>query len=137
MSPAIDADYTAKAHIGERLTTLLTVRQHVLLADEPASFGGLDYRPTPFELSAARLASCTAIAVANYAQRHKWELPSIDVEITMVSVEDGHDFVVKLSLPDGLTSEQASRLAAVAMQCPVRRAMQRGFRSHEEVDFPG
>jgi len=132
LSLETDADYTVNAHIGERLTTLLTVRHHVLLADEPASFGGLDYGPTPFELLAASVASCTAITVANFARRRKWALPSIDVEVTMVPVEDGHDFAVKLSLPDGLTSEQASRLAAVAIRCPVRRAMQRAFRFHEE-----
>ena len=48
----------------------IKVNGHQLVADEPSDIGGGGSAPTPLDLLAASLASCTAITVQMYAQ-HK------------------------------------------------------------------
>src|SRR5690606_9651532 len=39
----------------------ITAGEHTLIADEPLSFGGTDQGPTPYDLLAASLGTCTAM----------------------------------------------------------------------------
>src|SRR5947208_3225223 len=50
------------------------VREHRVVADEPEDIGGRDLGPSPEELLAASLASCTAITMEMYAERKGWDL---------------------------------------------------------------
>ena len=52
-----------------KLQNEVEVRGHTLTADEPPDQGGEDAGPSPQELLAASLASCTAITMEMYAQR--------------------------------------------------------------------
>ena len=53
----------AVARQREKFTHDLKVRKHRLTADEPEDSGGDDEGPSPQELLAASLASCTAITI--------------------------------------------------------------------------
>ena len=53
---------------------IVKVRQHRLNCDEPLESGGEDAAPSPQELLAASLASCTAVTIEMYAARKGWEL---------------------------------------------------------------
>ncbi len=111
------------------------IREHELLADEPPAYGGRDTGPDPTELLAAALASCTSMTVRSYAERKGWELDGMTVQVAFV--EDGGDgrpsYAVTLDLPDGLEETQARRLAAIALKCPVRRALTAGAAMQDEV----
>jgi putative redox protein len=103
----------------------VSVRGHELVADEPEAKGGADEGPTPQELVAAALASCTAITVEMYADRKGWDVG--DLEVVAEFDDDGRGgtdgFTVTLKLPGGLTEEQTQRIRAIAAKCPVHRAL--------------
>src|SRR5204862_4120263 len=52
---------------------VVQVRQHRLMTDEQPDTGGDDAAPSPQELLAASLASCTAITMEMYALRKGWD----------------------------------------------------------------
>lgn len=102
----------------------LTARNHTLIADEPESAGGSDTGPSPTELLALSLASCTAITVEMYADRKGWDVGRVEVEVDYESersVPVRYDVVVKLA--EGLEKEQVDRLLTIAGKCPVHRAL--------------
>jgi putative redox protein len=102
----------------------LTVRHHTLVADEPESAGGADTGPSPTELLALSLASCTAITVEMYADRKGWDLGAVEVEVdyeSEASVPKSYDVVVKV--PGEVSDEQLERLKVITGRCPVHRAL--------------
>lgn len=117
------AEVTATRRKG--FTHDVTVRGHSLLADEPTDNGGNDEGPSPTELLAAALASCTAITVEMYAGRKGWELPDLRVTVSQeVHPETKvRSFDVRMHLPGGLTEEQTQRIRQIAGKCPVHRAL--------------
>ena len=64
---------TARRQNGS-LTHAVEVHSHSVKADEPEERGGHDEGPSPQELLAASLASCTAITIEMYADRKGWEI---------------------------------------------------------------
>ena len=62
----------------------IKIRDHQLTADEPADQGGEDTGPSPQELLAASLASCTAITMEMYAQRKGWNIGDVEVAVLQV-----------------------------------------------------
>jgi putative redox protein len=101
------------------------VRQHQLNADEPLDEGGDDSAPSPQELLAASLASCTAITMEMYAQRKGWDIGGVEVEAEYTPAERGcpTKFSLTLRLPSDLTDEQVERLRVIAAKCPVHRTL--------------
>ena len=98
----------------------LRAGRHTLIADEPNSRGGSDTGPTPEELLALSLASCTAITIEMYADRKGWELGEIEVTVDYGAHEGGrprYDVLVKV--PEELSDEQRERLRAIAGKCPI------------------
>jgi putative redox protein len=86
--------------------------------------GGADTGPSPTELLALSLASCTAITVEMYADHKGWDLGAVEVEVeyeTRSSVPVRYD--VRVSVPGELPKEQLERLLVIAGKCPVHRAL--------------
>jgi putative redox protein len=104
---------------------VVQVRQHRLLTDEQADTGGDDAAPSPQELLAASLASCTAITMEMYAQRKGWDIGGVEVEAQYTPAERGcpTKFSLTLRLPSDLTEEQVERLRVIAAKCPVHRTL--------------
>jgi putative redox protein len=104
---------------------VVQVRQHRLQADEPQDEGGDDTAPSPQELLAASLASCTAITMEMYAQRKGWDIGGVEVEAEYTPAERGcpTKFSLTLRLPSDLTDEQVERLRVIAAKCPVHRTL--------------
>jgi putative redox protein len=114
----------AVARQRENLTHDVKVGDHVITVDEPEEQGGDDLGPSPQELLAAALASCTAVTMEMYAKRKGWQLGGVEVEVD-VEYEDFTpvSFAATIELPDELSEEQRERLLAVARKCPVHKVL--------------
>src|ERR671921_1649182 len=103
----------------------IKIRDHSLTVDEPADQGGEDTAPSPQELLAASLASCTAITMEMYAQRKGWDIGGVEVEAEYTPAERGcpTKFTLTLRLPSDISEEQVERLRVIAAKCPVHRTL--------------
>ncbi len=101
------------------------IREHRLIVDEPEDRGGTDQGPTPTELLAASLASCTAITIEMYADRKGWDLGDVEVttDFTEATADEPAKFKVDIRSPAQLTHEQHDRILTIAHKCPVHRAL--------------
>jgi putative redox protein len=117
---------TAHRNSTTSFTHRIDVRQHQLTTDEPTEHGGDDEGPSPQELLAASLASCTAVTVEMYAKRKGWDLGPVEVQVEYTPAERGcpTKFSLALRLPNGCTEEQVERLRVIAAKCPVHRTLE-------------
>lgn len=67
-------------HLGGWATDV-TMRDHTVRVDEPASDGGGDTGPMPTELLAGSLASCFCLAMAWVARKRDIDLPGLAVSV--------------------------------------------------------
>jgi putative redox protein len=101
------------------------VRDHRVTVDEPREAGGHDDGPSPQELLAASLASCTAITMEMYAQRKGWDIGDVEVDCEYQPAERGTPtkFELVVRLPDTLSAEQVEKLKVIAAKCPIHRTL--------------
>jgi putative redox protein len=118
----------AIAHRQEATTFTHTVdiRNHNVRVDEPSERGGEDDGPSPQELLAASLASCTAITMEMYAKHKGWDIGRVEVAVEYTPSERGcpTKFALELRLPAGTTPEQREKLQVIAAKCPVHRTLE-------------
>lgn len=122
----------------EHYTSRITAGKHQLWGDEPASAGGADQGPTPYDLLLASLGTCTAITLRMYADRKEWPLERVSVELEheRIHAQDCEEceqregmatrITRRLTLEGDLTTEQRRRLLEIADKCPVHKTL-----SHE------
>jgi putative redox protein len=117
----------------------IDVRDHQLMADEPQETGGDDEAPSPQELLAASLASCTAITVEMYAKRKGWDIGDVEVVAEYAPAERGAPtrFRLTLRLPKSLSEEQVERLSVIAAKCPIHRTLDGEVMFDERVELIG
>ena len=118
----------ATAQRSERATYVhhVGIRNHALVVDECKDAGGTDEGPSPQELLAASLATCTAITMEMYAKRKGWDIGPIGVSVEYTPSERGcpTKFSLDLQLPADATAEQRERLQVIAAKCPVHRTLE-------------
>ena len=104
----------ASAHRISAFRHVVKVRQHRLNRDEPVDQGGDDAAPTPQELLAASLASCTAVTMEMYADRKGWDLGAVEVECEYTPAERGcpTKFTLTLRVPSNLSDEHSGSACA-------------------------
>ena len=112
--------------IGDRLRQQVQVREHELTADEPKDHGGEDSGPSPQELLAASLASCTAVTMEMYAVRKGWDVGEVTVDVNYEPAHRGSPtrFEMTVNLSKELPEEQRERLMQIAAKCPVHRTLE-------------
>src|SRR5436190_12691165 len=112
------------------------VREHRLAADEPEDIGGRDVGPSPEELLAASLASCTAITMQMYGDRKGWDLTGLEVNVDYTPAERGRptQFNLIMRVPETLSDEQVERLNVIAAKCPIHRTLEGEVTFNERVD---
>jgi putative redox protein len=94
-----------------------------IIADEPEELGGTDLGPAPGEFLMVSLASCTAITFRMYADRKKWDVTGIKVEVDFEKLEFRSLFRLNVYLEGNLDEEQRQRLLQIAKLCPVHKTL--------------
>ena len=105
---------------------LVAVGDHRIVTDEPASMGGQNAGPSPQELLAASLASCTATTIEMYASHKGWEVGGVQVKCEFEPAKRGSPttFNVVVCVPAGMDEEQTRRVMEIAAKCPVHRTLE-------------
>jgi putative redox protein len=113
------------------------VRSHTITADEPKHHGGDDAGPSPQELLAASLASCTAVTMEMYAKRKGWNVAGLTVDCEYTPAERGSvtRFDLVMRMPSDLTDEQVEKLRVIAAKCPVHRTLEGEVAFAERVEL--
>jgi putative redox protein len=117
---------TARRSATRSFTHSVNIRDHQLTVDEPSERDGSDEGPSPQELLAASLATCTAITMEMYAKRKGWDMGPIEVAVDYSPAERGCPtrFKLDLRLPKDCTSQQRERLQVIAAKCPIHRILE-------------
>ncbi len=110
--------------------------KHQLLADEPASVGGTDSGPTPYDYLLASLGACTSMTLRMYAERKKLALRAVSVRLIHRRIHakdcadcestDGQIAEIEriIDLQGDLTPDERQRLLEIADKCPVHRTLE-------------
>lgn len=116
-------------------TTQMKVGDHYLIADEPVSFGGNDFGPSPYELVSAGLSACTAMTIQMYAKRKGWDVKNVQVHTSYgkTHAQDCQDcdatsskidtFNRDIQFEGNLDEKQIERLLQIADKCPVHKTL--------------
>lgn len=120
----------------DNFTTTIQTANHHFIADEPASIGGDDFGPSPYDFLSAGLAACTVMTLKMYAQRKNWDLQEVYAYITY-SKKHSDDLNLQVDEPTrfdhlqkrlkfvgNLDDKQKQRLKEIASRCPVHRTLQ-------------
>jgi putative redox protein len=123
--------------VSGKLEQSVSVRGHRLTADEPVKHGGEDTGPSPQELLAASLASCTAITMEMYAERKGWDIGELVVDVDYEPAHRGSPtrFVMNVQMPKELPADQRDRLMQIAAKCPVHRTLEGEVMFEESVEL--
>jgi putative redox protein len=115
----------------------IDVREHHVLSDEPEENGGTDAGPSPQELLAASLASCTAITMEMYADRKGWNIGDLEVDVNYEPAQRGSPtkFQMEVRMPKELPEEQREKLMQIAAKCPVHRTLEGEVMFEENVEL--
>jgi uncharacterized OsmC-like protein/alpha-beta hydrolase superfamily lysophospholipase len=114
--------------------------RHHLLADEPASAGGLDSGPSPYDYLAAALGACTSMTLRVYVEHKKLALGRLTVNVRHGKLPAEHcedcgeaaegqtaridRFERVISVEGGVDAAMADKLIEIACKCPVHRTLE-------------
>lgn len=145
-SAAEEGDVTVAEDGQGALSQVIRAGKHRLRADEPASVGGDNSGPTPYDLLLAALGACTSMTVRMYARRKKWPLDRVSVHLTHAKVhaEDCADCETRdgkideidrrISFAGDLDDAQRQRLMEIADKCPVHRTLHSEVKVRSRLD---
>ncbi len=134
-----DQQVVASLEEDDAFTTVVRAGQHYLTTDEPESVGGNDYGPSPYELLSAALATCTAMTLRMYANRKKWPLGDIQVQVQheKIHAEDCETCTEvyaqgsridrlqrQIEWTGDLDQGQGQRMLEIANKCPVHKTLE-------------
>ena len=115
---------------------VVKIRSHDVTVDEPESSGGTDAGPSPQELLAASLASCTAVTMEMYANRKGWNIGDVEVACDFTPADRGcvTQFRLTLRFSEDVPEDQVDRLRVIAAKCPVHRTLDGEVMFDERVE---
>ena len=118
----------AKGSIGPtNYAVTIMAGHHQLNADEPVALGGNDVGPSPFELLCSALCACTSITLRMYAERKRWPLLGVNVDVHHKRSGDEQMIDRVLQFEGELDDQQRARLADIAERTPVTLTLKQGL----------
>jgi putative redox protein len=128
---------TAQRTSRNAFTHRVDIRHHQLTVDEPHEHEGDDEGPSPQELLAASLASCTAVTMEMYAKHKGWDVGPVEVQVEYAPAERGCPtrFRLALRFPSNCTQEQIERLQVIAAKCPVHRTLEGEVMFEDKIEL--
>ncbi|QLC24627.1 OsmC family protein [Parasphingopyxis algicola] len=127
---------------GGKYTQSVQAGPHAYLVDEPATLGGDDLGPTPYDHLLTALGTCTSITMQMYAARKDIPLQGVKIELehsrdhvadcTTCNNDDNRIDVMDMAieLVGDLTDAQRARLLEIADKCPVHRTLENRIDIH-------
>jgi uncharacterized OsmC-like protein/pimeloyl-ACP methyl ester carboxylesterase len=122
-----------------KFQNVVVAGRHRLLADEPASMGGLGSGPSPYDYLAAALGACTSMTLRLYADHNNLPLGRFTVSIRHGKRPAGHcedcgevvagragsidRFERTIAVEGGADAATADKLVEIAGKCPVHRTL--------------
>ncbi len=114
---------------------------HRWVADEPKDLGGGDEGPSPYELLLSSLGACTGMTLRMYADRKKWPLDSVEVELLHEKrhAEDSGSadkidvLTRKIKIQGDLDEKQRKRLEEIANKCPIHKTLTGNIQVETEI----
>jgi putative redox protein len=118
-----------------KLAQEIVVGRHRLTADEPASLGGTDLGPNPYDYLLAGLGACTSMTLRLYAEHKKLPLEKVTVRLRHDKIhaadcadcetKEGKIDVIErdIEIRGPLDDAQRKRLLEIADKCPVHRTL--------------
>jgi putative redox protein len=120
--------------MNDNFTTDVKMGKHTITADEPEKAGGADLGPSPYDLLAASLATCTSMTLQYYAKAKK--IPLIEARVHTQHHKkhaedcqgDGKNIKIDqlnrwIELEGDLTEDQRDELLSIANKCPVHKTL--------------
>jgi uncharacterized OsmC-like protein/pimeloyl-ACP methyl ester carboxylesterase len=113
----------------------VSIGPHHLLADEPASAGGEDSGPGPYDFVLAGLGACKSMTMRLYADRKSFPLERATVTLSHSKIyakdcaecetKEGmlDQIEVAIGLEGPLDADQRKRVLEIADKCPVHRTL--------------
>jgi uncharacterized OsmC-like protein len=127
---------------GGKFQNEIAAGRHRLLADEPASAGGLDSGPSPYDYVAAALGACTSMTLRVYAEHKQLALGRLTVSVRHGKLPAEHcedcgeaaegrtskidRFERVITVEGGVDAVMAGKLIEIARRCPVHRTFEAG-----------
>lgn len=124
------------ARTGQGYRTEIMANGFGITADEPLSVGGTNTGPTPYDLLASALATCTSMTLRMYADRKGLNVESISTQVkhSKVHLQDCEDcekpsskvdqFERTINIEGDLSTAQRERMLEIADRCPVHRTLE-------------
>jgi uncharacterized OsmC-like protein/pimeloyl-ACP methyl ester carboxylesterase len=118
-----------------KLQQTISTGPHHLLADEPASAGGEDTGPGPYDFLLAGLGACTSMTMRMYADRKSLPLERVTVTLKhqKIHAQDCAECETKegmldqidrvIAMEGTLDADQRKKLMEIADKCPVHRTL--------------
>lgn len=94
------------------------------IADTTADKGGCGDGFRPHELLEAALASCMAMTLRMYAERHGFSYAGIDIAVELDRADPEHPvFACTVGFPADMPEERRARMLEIAGRCPVHKTL--------------
>ena len=113
---------------------------HRLFADEPASVGGLDSGPTPYDFLSMALGACTSMTLRMYANFKKVDLGRVSVDVGHAKIHSADcaectqdeqaaggkidRFERVITIDGGVPDALAGKIEEIANKCPVHKTLE-------------
>lgn len=124
-----------------KFQNIVQAGKHRLFADEPASVGGTDTGPSPYDFLSAALGACTSMTLRMYAEFKKIDLGAVTVDVShdKIHYKDCQEcteeeqskmgkidrFERRITVEGDVSPEIADKIEEIANKCPVHRTLEK------------